>query len=213
MSLDNSKLAEQSTAKKQSSNLTNNSNQTDDINVSSTSKSGKKRLRKSKKSKRIKDPSVAALYLNNWKLYKLDSTVTWKFNKNTQSWLLRHMYEPTKVAKDVFSLLIEYIVAAKSESIINRIVHDATKRALRYKQYEMNKSGGIDDKQLVTVPPASPMKEDVEPLSATKRQIQEEQEDVIADTIRWNSLDEHDKRKEYKRARKVLDTLQQKTQN
>ena len=36
--------------------------------------------------------------------------------------------------------------------------------------------------------------------------------DDATDEARWNALDDHDKRKEYKRARKILDTIKEEVQ-
>ncbi|CAE8594672.1 unnamed protein product, partial [Polarella glacialis] len=53
---------------------------------------------------------VAAEYLTQW-LAKQDgnSDSGWHFNKATQAWLIRHAYEPDRVAKDIFKLLLRYL--------------------------------------------------------------------------------------------------------
>ena len=131
--------------------------------------------KKKKKKKEIKDPSVAAEYLTMWKTKKGE----WKFNKNTQSWLCRHMYEADKVAKGTFGMLLEYLEGLQGGTAKQRIVEDATKRALRYKEFEKNGA-------------------------ASKTEEGKDEEHDL-----WAKLSDHDKRKEYKRARKVLDTLKE----
>ena len=108
----------------------------------------------------VKDPQEALNYLVLWKTHK-DS---WKFNKNTQTWLIRHVYDAGVVPKHSFETLLEYLQAGRSS--MDRVVQEAKKRALCYqnkKSYD----------------------------------------------AQYDALDEHDQRKVYKRARKVLDVLGQ----
>ncbi|GAX24808.1 hypothetical protein FisN_18Lh109 [Fistulifera solaris] len=141
---------------------------------------------KTKKPKAVvKDPSEAIDYLKQWKHDKS----AWKFNKNTQSWIIRHMYDAEKLDKAAFSLATEYLQGLQGGTAKTWVLADATKRALRYKQYE--KSPGTDG-------------EDVEKMETDKTT-----KDDTEDLIRWKNLSDHDKRKEYKRARKVLEVLKE----
>ena len=73
---------------------------------------------------------------------------------------------------------------------------DAARRALRYKKWEKSKreqgvSGGDEE--------ASGLNSDKEGND----------DGALDDAKRWAGLDDHDKRKEYKRARKVLDAIKE----
>ncbi len=67
--------------------------------------------KKSTKNTKTKDPEEAASYLTLWNLDRNSKSTTknWKFNKNTQSWLLRHMYDFDKVSKSTFATLVDYV--------------------------------------------------------------------------------------------------------
>ena len=180
-----------------------------DANSTTSSTKKKKKTRKV----HIKDPSVAAGYLSSWKQHKADpANCPWKFSKNTQSWLIRHMYETDKVAKGPFTILLDYLQGLQEGSHTRkRIRSEATRRALRYKDYEKSKASqsgadendkkqnndGNDDSNNVTG--TSKGTEETEG-TLTK----EEQED---DELRWKKLSDHDKRTEYKRSRKVLEAI------
>jgi hypothetical protein len=142
--------------------------------------------KKNKKSKHVKDPSEAAQYLSSWK--HRNAGGAWKFNKNTQSWLLRHLYQTELVSKTTFQLLLEYLTDLKGQ-MRTRTMEDAKRRALRYKEYEKEKESSDEKEQ---------------EQEASTKEVSEECED---DETRWKRLDDHEKRKEYKRARKVLETL------
>mmetsp|Transcript_51342 Transcript_51342/g.94881 ORF Transcript_51342/g.94881 Transcript_51342/m.94881 type:complete len:245 (+) Transcript_51342:109-843(+) len=58
-----------------------------------------------------KDPEVAAKYLQAWQ--SRDTDGGWKFNKATQTWLLRHMYDSAAVPKDVFGICLQYIAGVQ----------------------------------------------------------------------------------------------------
>ncbi len=156
--------------------------------------------RKQRKNRRIKDPSEAATYLEEWKQQSNNdgSKSTWKFNKNTQSWLIRHMYEADKVSKGVFTLLLEYLAGLEGKTTRSWIRTEASRRALRYKNFE--KQEKTDTKK------TSDTKEESE---AKDKALNEKTgtDDEREDQARWELLDEHDKRKEYKRARKILETI------
>ncbi|KAL7581267.1 hypothetical protein ACA910_006038 [Epithemia clementina (nom. ined.)] len=173
--------------------------------------------KKKKKPKVVKDPGDVYGYLTNWKRHKDEGEdgTSWKFNKNTQSWLIRHMFEVDKVPKSTFSLLLEYLNGLKSPEARKRIVADATRRALRYKEYEeaMKKETDVsssqekdeehtknddDEAKDASTPTAAANNDDSD---KSKSESQDE------DAARWKQLDDHDKRKEYKRARRVLESL------
>ena len=143
---------------------------------------------------KTKDPEEAASYLTLWNLDRNNTTSTtknWKFNKNTQSWLLRHMYDFDKVSKSTFATLVDYI-SQGGEGTKLRVEEEAKRRARRYKDWEKRQQ----------------QQEDVEQEEADAN---EEKKDLTKsqDDEHFNQLDDHDKRKEYKRARKVLDALKQ----
>jgi len=134
---------------------------------------------------KTKDPEEAASYLTLWKYDQTNNTKSWKFNKNTQSWLQRHMYEGDKVSKTTFATLVDYLTQG-GDRLISRVEEDAKMRARRYKEWEKKKENSTSD---------------------TTGETKEENKSTSADDITWNNLDDHDKRKEYKRARKVLDSI------
>lgn len=142
---------------------------------------------------KTKDPEEAASYLSLWKFDRnsTSTTKTWKFNKNTQSWLLRHMYDFDKVSKSTFATLVDYICQGGDGTRL-RVEEEAKRRARRYKDWEkrQQEQNKVDAEQEDNVP--------------------EETKDTTSlpdDDERWNELDDHDKRKEYKRTRKLLDAL------
>ena len=152
----------------------------------------------SSSSSKTKDPEEAASYLSLWNYDKTNNTKQWKFNKNTQSWLLRHMYDFDKVSKATFALLVEYLCQG-GEGARSRVEEDAKWRARRYKEWEKkgqqqsSKEDGVD----------SESKDE-----NTEEKTDKKKESTTTDGDKaWNVLDDHDKRKEYKRARKVLDSL------
>ena len=136
----------------------------------------------------VKDPSEAIEYLKQWKQDKSN----WKFNKNTQSWIIRHMYDAEKVDKPAFALVTEYLQGLQGGTAKTWALADATKRALRYKEYEKSQSEGKAEEEA-----------EKKETSQSSDNDAEETEDLI----RWKNLSDHDKRKEYKRARKVLEVV------
>ena len=157
---------------------------------------------------KMKDPQEVATYLTHWK----NDRAKWKYNKNTQSWILRHMYEGEKVSKATFTVLLEYLATIKGETTIQRVANDAIRRAVRFKTYLAKQQErehedcdketthrSYDDSETNTLA--------VETVSKVRTNNLLSVDDEQVDALRWNALDEHSKRKEYKRARKVLDTL------
>jgi hypothetical protein len=143
---------------------------------------------------KTKDPEEAASYLTLWNLDRnntASTTKNWKFNKNTQSWLLRHMYDFDKVSKSTFAILVDYI-SQGGEGTRLRVEEEAKRRARRYKDWEKRQQQQKGEEQ----------KEG--DANEEKKEMTQSQDDE-----HFNQLDDHDKRKEYKRARKVLDALKQ----
>lgn len=165
-----------------------------------------------KKNRRIKDPSEAATYLEEWKQSKQDTNKnasTWKFNKNTQSWLIRHMYEADKVPKGIFSVLLEYLAGLEGKTTRVWIRSEASRRALRYKEYEKKHSGKqVEKEEKGTLEKTTNIKKETSESTekaATEGKLTSDEEQE--DQARWEKLSDHDKRKEYKRARKVLESI------
>ena len=97
--------------------------------------------KKKKKNDTIKDPEEASSYLSLW---KHDRNGAWQFNKNTQSWMLRHIYDHVRVSKTSFTTLVEYLLssAGGGDGVMkSRTMEDAKRRARRYKEWE-KKGGG-----------------------------------------------------------------------
>jgi hypothetical protein len=157
--------------------------------------------KKPTKKHHIKDPMEAAGYLSSWQQRTKDAASPWKFNKNTQSWLIRHMYETDKVAKGPFSILTDYLEGLEGKTTRVRIRAEASSRALRYKDYEKKRDAGNENEQDDKKP------DDSEEVTKKTGMTKEEQDE---DALRWKKLDDHDKRKEYKRARKVLEVMKEK---
>jgi hypothetical protein len=163
---------------------------------------------KQKKDKRhIKDPSEVTTYLVAWKEQRQD----WKFNKNTQSWLLRHCFNDSKLNKATFALFLEYAAGLQGQSKI-WAYKEATRRAKRYKDYEANNS----ESAIVTSATATASEKveaNIETNPTNEKQVdnKEEEKEALDEQAQWQALDYHAKRKEYKRARKVLDVLSRKS--
>lgn len=163
----------------------------------------------------MKDPSEAATYLEEWKQSKQENVKNsnWKFNKNTQSWLIRHMYEADKVPKATFSLLLEYLAGLEGKTTRVWIRSEASRRALRYKQYEKQGTGKVEDEgkgTLETTRTTTAPNSKKETKESTEKAVKEGKptnEEEREEQVRWEKLSDHDKRKEYKRARRVLESI------
>lgn len=164
----------------------------------------------------MKDPSEAATYLEEWKQSKQENVKNsnWKFNKNTQSWLIRHMYEADKVPKATFSLLLEYLAGLEGKTTRVWIRSEASRRALRYKQYEKQGTGKVEEDEgkgtLETTRTTTAPNSKKETKESTEKAVKEGKptnEEEREEQVRWEKLSDHDKRKEYKRARRVLESI------
>jgi len=155
-----------------------------------------------KSSAKTKDPDEASSYLTLWTYDRKNQTKTWKFNKNTQSWLSRHMYDFDKVSKTTFSTLVEYLCEGGDRAMA-RVEEDAKRRARRYKDWEKKSSQAGEGEEEATKGGGDEANKDGE----KDGEGNEKKKAQSAEDAAWNELDDHDKRKEYKRARKVLDSL------
>lgn len=160
-------------------------------NAAATQGAADKRKEIRAASLKTKDPQQAASYLSQWNYDRENNTKRWKFNKNTQSWLIRHMYDFDKVSKKTLGLLAEYICEG-GEGLRSRAEEEAKRRARRYKDWEKKQQQQEEELQEGT---------NEANIKSTQKGAQE------SDNLSWNELDDHDKRKEYKRARKLLDAL------
>mmetsp|Transcript_274 Transcript_274/g.650 ORF Transcript_274/g.650 Transcript_274/m.650 type:complete len:237 (+) Transcript_274:106-816(+) len=143
---------------------------------------------------KTKDPEEASSYLSLWNYDRKNSTKQWKFNKNTQSWLLRHMYDSDKVSKATSHLLVEYLCQG-GDGLRSRVEEDAKRRARRYKEWEKEQQHQEEAQG------GGETETEEEEVKSKDKPTQSSHDEA------WNGLDDHDKRKEYKRARKLLDTL------
>ena len=106
------------------------------------------------------------------------------------------MYHAEKVTKGTFTLLLEYLGGLKGQTR-TRTLSDARKRALRYKEYETSR--------------ASHERKDGDNDEVKGKEQSKAHDDIIEedDEMRWKRLSDHEKRKEYKRTRKVLEILKE----
>ena len=178
----------------------------------------------SNSSSKTKDPEDAASYLSSWNYdrnRKSDTSAdiaaagsaAWKFNKNTQSWLLRHMYDSDKVSKATFAILVDYL-SQGGKGTRCRVEEDAKRRARRYKEWEKNqqqKDPSQDPRQTEkgTSEEPLPMEEKRQSQTMGDEDVTKKDKALTSslEDASWIQLDDHEKRKEYKRARKVLDSL------
>jgi hypothetical protein len=181
---------------------------TSDISEKSSTSSKKK---KSKANSHIKHPEEADSYLTQWKARKSDdssirASSSWKFNKNTQSWLIRHMYESDKVPKSTFLLLLEYLDGLEGKSIIDRMRIDASRRCRRHKEYcKSNTPTSTAESEGETNDISENNHDLVEETNSKSTKTAESTAELEYEEALWKKMDDHEKRKQYKRARKILD--------
>ena len=164
----------------------------------------------SNQNKHVKDPREAAAYLTNWENRK-NRPEAWKFNKNTQAWIFRHAYDVEKVPKAIFKILVSgYLNGLQGDLMRKRIKEDASRRARRYKDHVSSGSGNTDggdvDESRPQVEEGQTSPKDDDDDKDDKKKIPSNAE-PLGDESRWRGLSENDKRKEYKRARMILDAL------
>jgi hypothetical protein len=148
-----------------------------------------------------KDPSEGYHYLNAWSL-KLPE---WHFNKNMQSWLLRHMYEADKVNKTSFTILLEYLQKLQGRNARKRVLEEATARAQRYRVYEASVQASKEKEGSTETSAEEPSSTPKEKEATAALTAADEEENFGLE--RWKTLEDHDKRKEYKRAFRVLEAM------
>lgn len=176
--------------------------------LSSEVKPKKKKRRRRKKACPVKDPKEAQSYLSLWQQQQKEGNndaALWKFNKNTQSWLIRNMYDVEKLPKGSFSILISYLEGLKGASR-QRVQEDAMSRALRYKDWEKNKQSSETEK-IEADANIEQNQESVEKNSNQSNTDNDDEDNEETEERRWKSLGDSSKRKEYKRARKIIDTM------
>lgn len=159
--------------------------------------------RNSKANSHVKNPEEAASYLTQWKASKSEdssirATSSWKFNKNTQSWLIRHMYEFDKVPKSAFLLLLEYLEGLEGKFIIDRMRNDAIRRCRRHKEYCKSNTESSEAEVQDETAVEDENRGDIDTTAESKKELEHEQ-------ALWRKMDDHEKRKQYKRARRILD--------
>ena len=176
----------------------------------------------SRRNSRVKHPEEAASYLLLWKASKSEESSmrgpsSWKFNKNTQSWLIRHMYEVDKVPKSTFLLLLEYFDGLEGKFIIDRIRAEASRRCRRHKEYcktniltLTTESDRTSIDQTISTEKDGDDKKKIAVSDATHSNNAESKMELDYEEGLWRKLDDHGKRKQYKRARKILDLMNQK---
>ncbi|GMI13119.1 hypothetical protein TrVE_jg2574 [Triparma verrucosa] len=149
-----------------------------------------KKKKRREPNKHTKDPSEASNYLVTWALHKKGEPSPWKFNKNTQSWLLRHMYNDSLVNKSTFKALLEYSVGL-GEKAKEQKLEEAGKLIEAYKEWE--KTEGAEG--------------DGEGGEGGGEEKGEEKEEVKYDGHNFDACGGKMKRKVYKRARLMFDVL------
>ena len=208
-----------------------NANAVKNSNSASSKAATSSKKKKSKKNRNIKHPEEASSYLTQWKASKSSEDPTrtassWKFNKNTQSWLIRHMYEVEKVSKSSFFLLMEYLEGLEGSTIKDRMRSEASRRCRRHKEYCKNNPTTTEDNndktetttekgnnnenndELEAEKPASTSK--TATATTTTTTSAEDKAELEYEEALWKKMDDHEKRKQYKRARKILDLVKEK---
>jgi hypothetical protein len=175
-----------------------------------------RKKKRRKKKAQVKDPQEVLSYLSLWQQQQKlrqegkgneEDEKIWRFNKNTQSWLIRHMYDAEKVAKGTFTILVSYLEALKGASR-KRVHEDAVRRALRYKNWEKkNQSSETNNDHDDGKESESNEQEERKVTNASGSVDDDGDDDDDNDDKRWNNLNDHEKRKEYKRTRKIIDSL------
>jgi len=174
-----------------------------------TNSTPNKKKKKSKGATPTKDFANEAIsYLSLWNEQQKESNnenKIWKYHKNTQTWLFKSMYKIDKVSKASFAILMEYMKNLQGESTKEWVRKEAYQRALRYKQYEeqSKKKDNDDDSNNDTTEDNGEAKDSANDTTTTSSSSEFSKEE----NERWAKLDDHEKRKEYKRARKVIEII------
>lgn len=199
------KKQEEETNKNTQANGTNsetlNNTPATDTDKSTATTTPKKK--KQKKNNLIKDPKEVHAYLSGWK-HRSTGEGVWKFHKNTQSWIIRNMYDSTKLPKVTFEICMEYLEGLRGEGMRQNIEEDALRRAMRYKTWEKEKQTSSSEEG------GGEEADDDDNDESGGKTTDGPNKEQDGDEARWNALDDHDKRKEYKRARKVIEVMKKK---
>mmetsp|Transcript_22385 Transcript_22385/g.48701 ORF Transcript_22385/g.48701 Transcript_22385/m.48701 type:complete len:218 (+) Transcript_22385:131-784(+) len=168
--------------------------------------------KKGKTNKHIKHPEEASSYLTQWKANKSEDDLvrassSWKFNKNTQSWLIRHMYEVDKVPKPTFLLLLEYLEGLEGKIIKDRMRSDASRRCRRHKEYCKNNPDNNDEGRGETEKGSEINDGQIEAKNSSSVKTTSVDSELEYEQAMWEKLDDKEKRKQYKRSRKILDLM------
>ena len=172
-------------------------NETSNVLIpAATSSLSLSKKQKMTKQKHMKDPVDVEGYLMAWKQHhnlsadassNHGTTTIWKFNKNTQSWLIRHLYDSTKISKSIFALALQYFLKSNL-NVQQRLREDAMQRAIQYQQQQQERG---------TTNQNDEGKDDGDDNPKNNTEEDESTEMIL----------EKNQRKEYKRARKIIDTL------
>jgi len=120
------------------------------------------------------------------------------------------MYNPIKVPKHSFAILVEYLLNGENVGVKNRVLEDAKFRARRYKEFEKQQSQ-LQEKGVAEKMEGKEQntKDDTNKEEAGEQSSSSSPKKVTVVDVSWDKMDEHEKRKEYKRARKVLDAFKE----
>ena len=66
-------------------------------------------------------------YLKEWYAHHTGESEEWKFAKVQQIWLLTHAYDPKRICKDNFKLLLKYMKSIQGRAKIS-VLEDAQKK-------------------------------------------------------------------------------------
>jgi hypothetical protein len=189
--------------------------------TASPSATTKNKKQRTSNQRQVKDPMDVEGYLLSWQKHHHEqqqhqqeqkntsyensngtakSSNIWKFNKNTQSWLIRHLYDSTKINKSMFTIALEYFQNSNHTNMIQRLQNDAIQRAIQYQEGIKNNSSNstIDNSN----DNSNTKTTDVTDDNNNKTAMDPDNNDEA-------TQQSQQKRKEYKRARKILDTLKE----
>ena len=125
-----------------------------------------------------------------------------------------------------FALLVEYLLHGResNEGVTNRVLEDAKFRARRYKEFEKQQQQQEEqsrEKEIMAEKVGAEEcgvqddiinnnnKEEGKEINRSSSSTPSKKAVEVALDLTWKEMDEHEKRKEYKRARKVLDAFKE----
>jgi len=115
------------------------------------------------------------------------------------------MYEVDKVPKSTFILLMDYLEGLEGRTIIDRMRTDASRRCRRHKEYSRDSTAPSGDTE--DDPTGNDDENENAQSSETIDTTPGNKEELEYEEALWRKMDDHDKRKQYKRARKILDLM------